>query len=60
MREALTRTLATELADEFLAVYNANKLSHYQVEHADIGKRALRNTCLRFRPLAMHNWATNW
>ncbi|MDR8341308.1 DUF3458 domain-containing protein, partial [Acinetobacter baumannii] len=25
VREALTRTLANELADEFLAVYNANK-----------------------------------
>ncbi|TNV21669.1 aminopeptidase N [Buttiauxella sp. B2] len=45
---ALTRTLANELADEFLAVYNANKLDEYRVEHADIGKRALRNTCLRY------------
>jgi aminopeptidase N len=27
VREALTRTLANELADEFLAVYNANKLT---------------------------------
>ncbi|MNC28300.1 Aminopeptidase N [compost metagenome] len=48
MHEALTRTLANELADEFLAVYNANKLDAYRVEHADIGKRALRNTCLRY------------
>ncbi|MBX4373482.1 aminopeptidase N C-terminal domain-containing protein, partial [Mycobacterium tuberculosis] len=40
VREALTRTLANELADEFLAVYNANKLDSYRVEHADIGKRA--------------------
>lgn len=48
VREALTRTLATELADEFLAVYNANKLDAYRVEHADIGKRALRNACLRY------------
>ncbi len=47
VREAFTRTLANELADEFLAVYNANKLDSYRVEHADIGKRALRNTCLR-------------
>ncbi|WP_258273418.1 aminopeptidase N C-terminal domain-containing protein, partial [Escherichia coli] len=37
VREALTRTLANELADEFLAVYNANKLDSYRVEHADIG-----------------------
>jgi aminopeptidase N len=48
VREALTRTLAAELADEFLAVYNANKLAEYRVEHADIGKRSLRNTCLRY------------
>ncbi len=45
---ALTRTLATELADEFLAVYNAHKLDGYRIEHADIGKRALRNTCLHY------------
>ncbi|GDX07945.1 aminopeptidase N [Buttiauxella sp. A111] len=48
VHEALMRTLANELADEFLAVYNANKLDTYRVEHADIGKRALRNTCLRY------------
>ncbi len=52
VREALTRTLANELADEFLAVYNANKLDSYRVEHADIGKRALRNTCLRYLAFA--------
>ncbi|AIR61520.1 aminopeptidase N [Cedecea neteri] len=45
---ALTRTLAAELADEFLAIYNANKLDSYRVDHGDIGKRALRNTCLRY------------
>ncbi|MBS0847842.1 aminopeptidase N [Citrobacter sp. JGM124] len=45
---ALTHTLATELADELLAVYNAHKLDHYQVSHEDIGRRALRNTCLRY------------
>ena len=48
VREALTRTLATELSDEFLAVYNAHKLDAYRVEHTDIGKRSLRNTCLRY------------
>ncbi|WP_130098963.1 aminopeptidase N [Siccibacter turicensis] len=48
VREALTRTLANELADECLAVYNANKLDEYRVDHADIGTRALRNTCLRY------------
>jgi len=48
VREALTRTLAKELADECLAVYNATKLDEYRVDHADIGQRALRNTCLRY------------
>ncbi|WP_049294268.1 aminopeptidase N [Franconibacter helveticus] len=48
VHEALTRTLATELADEFLAVYNATKLEGYRVDHADIGKRALRNICLHY------------
>ena len=48
VREALTRTLAAELADEFPAIYNANKLDAYRVEHGDIGKRSLRNTCLRY------------
>jgi aminopeptidase N len=48
VHEALTRTLATELADEFLAIYNANRLDAYRVEHDDIGKRALRNICLRY------------
>lgn len=36
VREALTRTLATELADELLAIYNANYQSEYRVEHEDI------------------------
>ncbi|TQS47183.1 hypothetical protein DSB74_27190, partial [Salmonella enterica subsp. enterica serovar Typhimurium] len=31
VREALTRTLAAELADEFLAIYNANHLDEYRV-----------------------------
>ncbi|MCS3602434.1 aminopeptidase N [Buttiauxella sp. BIGb0471] len=57
VHEALTRTLANELADEFLAVYNANKLDAYRVEHADIGKRALRNTCLRYLAFGEQNLA---
>lgn len=48
VHEALTRTLATELADEFLAIYNAAKPEGYRIDHADIGKRALRNTCLHY------------
>jgi len=48
VHEAITRCLATEMADEFLAVYNANRLPAYRVEHGDIGKRSLRNTCLSY------------
>jgi len=35
--ESITRCLAAEMADEFLAVYHANSLASYRVEHADIG-----------------------
>lgn len=48
VREAMVRTLATELADEWLAVYRVNITLEYRIEHADIGKRALRNTCLYY------------
>ncbi|MGL9719683.1 aminopeptidase N [Symbiopectobacterium sp.] len=48
VREAMVRTLATELADEWLAVYRVNATAEYRIEHADIGKRALRNTCLYY------------
>ncbi|MGX8941241.1 aminopeptidase N [Symbiopectobacterium sp. Eva_TO] len=48
VREAMVRTLATELADEWLAVYRVNVTAEYRIEHADIGKRALRNTCLYY------------
>lgn len=48
VHEALTRALAVELADECLAVYNAMKVDAYRIDHSDIGKRALRNTCLHF------------
>ena len=41
--EALARTLAAELADEFPAIYNTNKLA-CRVEHTDVVKRSLRNT----------------
>ncbi|MNZ95761.1 Aminopeptidase N [compost metagenome] len=36
------------MADEWLAVYNANKTDGYRVEHADIAKRSLRNVCLGY------------
>ncbi len=48
VREALVRTLATELTDELLAVYRANQSSDYRVEHAEIGKRSLKNVCLGY------------
>ncbi|WP_338567582.1 aminopeptidase N [Erwinia sp. E_sp_B01_3] len=48
VRESLVRLLATELADEWLAVYNANHSTDYRVEHAEIGKRSLKNVCLGY------------
>ncbi len=48
VRESLVRLLATELADEWLAVYNASHTAEYRVDHADIGKRALKNVCLGY------------
>ncbi|WP_314154123.1 aminopeptidase N, partial [Rouxiella badensis] len=52
VHESITRCLAGEMADEFLAVYHANRLPSYRVEHADIGKRSLRNVCLRYLAFA--------
>ncbi|MDH2897723.1 aminopeptidase N (plasmid) [Rahnella variigena] len=52
VHDAITRCLATEMADEFLAVYNANRLPAYRVVHEDIGKRSLRNTCLHYLAFA--------
>ncbi|MCU5775047.1 aminopeptidase N [Erwiniaceae bacterium BAC15a-03b] len=51
VRSALMRTLATELADELLAVYHDNHSGEYRVEHAEIGKRALKNVCLSYLAL---------
>ncbi len=48
VHNALTCALAHELADELLAVYNAMAVDAYRVDHDDIGKRALRNVCLRY------------
>ena len=48
VRDALLRTLAKEMGDEFLAVYLAHQSSEYRVDHADIGKRALKNVCLNY------------
>ncbi|MGP1110884.1 aminopeptidase N [Serratia sp. CY54717] len=48
VHEAIVRCLARELAEEWLAVYHANKTDGYRVEHAEIAKRALRNVCLGY------------
>ncbi|WP_032485012.1 aminopeptidase N, partial [Yersinia pestis] len=48
VHEAITRCLAQELSDELLAVYVANMTPVYRIEHGDIAKRALRNTCLNY------------
>lgn len=48
VRGSLVSLLATELADEWLAVYNANQSVDYRIEHAEIGKRALKNVCLGY------------
>lgn len=57
VHEALIRCLATELEDELLAVYLANKTPEYRVEHQDIGRRALRNVCLFYLAFAEHDRA---
>lgn len=57
VHEALIRCLATELGDELLAVYHANKTPLYRVEQQDIGKRALRNICLFYLAFGEHDQA---
>ncbi|WP_118984489.1 aminopeptidase N [Photorhabdus sp. CRCIA-P01] len=46
--DAITRTLAQEMADEFAVVYNAINIGAYRVAHQDIAKRSLRNICLYY------------
>ncbi|MDH2068535.1 aminopeptidase N [Pantoea sp. GD03673] len=48
VRDALQRTLARELADEFFAIYNASQQPEYRVEHDAIGQRSLKNICLTY------------
>nr|WP_314419818.1 aminopeptidase N [uncultured Erwinia sp.] len=52
VREALVRTLAEELTDELQAVYRDNQTGEYRIEHADIGRRALKNVCLSYLAFA--------
>lgn len=48
VHEAIVRCLAKEMADEWLAVYYANRTDGYRVEHGEIAKRTLRNVCLGY------------
>ncbi|AKA36923.1 aminopeptidase N [Yersinia ruckeri] len=57
VHEAITRCLAQALADELLAVYLANQTPEYRVEHGDIAKRALKNTCLGYLAFADADFA---
>ncbi|SFN61088.1 aminopeptidase N [Xenorhabdus japonica] len=45
---AMTKMLANEMADEFAAVYHSLHTGAYRVDHQDIAKRDLRNTCLYY------------
>ncbi|OOR98544.1 aminopeptidase N [Haemophilus paracuniculus] len=48
VRTFMQQTIASELKDRLLIIYNANKLDGYRVEAKDIAKRALRNVCLSY------------
>lgn len=48
VHQAFVGCLATEMVDEWLAVYYANRTPEYRVDHADIGKRSLSNLCLSY------------
>ncbi len=52
VREFIRDELVLELNDELRAVYQAHVLQEYRVEHADIARRALRNTCLSYLAFA--------
>ena len=52
LREFIRDELVLELNDELRAVYQAHVLPEYRVEHADIARRALRNTCLSYLAFA--------
>ena len=52
VREFIRDELVLELNDELRAVSQAHVLPEYRVEHADIARRALRNTCLSYLAFA--------
>ncbi|CDG21830.1 Aminopeptidase N [Xenorhabdus poinarii G6] len=45
---AMTKVLANDMVDEFSAVYHSLHTGAYRVDHQDIAKRDLRNTCLYY------------
>lgn len=45
---SITVSLSAALEDELSATYHALKQAEYTIDHAAIGKRALRNQCLQF------------
>ncbi|VFS51673.1 Aminopeptidase N [Budvicia aquatica] len=59
VRSSLITCLATELQDEWLAIYVANKTERYQIDHGDIAKRALRNVCLSYLAFTDRDFADN-
>ncbi|SJN56393.1 Aminopeptidase N [Vibrio ruber DSM 16370] len=49
--KAIKLALAQSLQDEFSAFYHSLKQNEYTIEHAAIGQRSLRNTCLSYLAL---------
>ncbi|MCV5647593.1 aminopeptidase N C-terminal domain-containing protein, partial [Escherichia coli] len=45
---SITVSLSAALEDELSATYHTLKQAEYTIDHAAIGKRALRNQCLQF------------
>ncbi|PFG56178.1 aminopeptidase N [Vibrio sp. ES.051] len=45
---SITLSLSCELEDELSATYHTLKQADYTIDHAAIGKRALRNQCLQY------------
>ncbi|WP_392558341.1 aminopeptidase N [Orbus mooreae] len=46
VRQFLLVTFANEMFDELNAVYRHNLTATYQIDHVDMAKRALKNSCL--------------
>ncbi|AWH87084.1 aminopeptidase N [Limnobaculum parvum] len=59
VRGELVHCFAQEMQDEWLAVCLANKTDEYRIEHRDIAKRALSNTCLGYLAFTETEFANN-